>query len=66
MKRTKITKKVVIYNKEGDAIKEKDVTNIPWIMIYPRAIEILSSSLHGVDWKVIVEPVRKTQTNDKG
>ncbi len=65
MKRTKITKKIVIYSKEGDIIKEVDVTNIPWIMIYPRAVEILSSSLYGYKWKVIVEPV-EIETNDKG
>ena len=52
----KVTKTIIIYNKEGVNIKEVDVSELNWVLTYTRAIQILASSLHGVRWKIIVEP----------
>ncbi len=46
----KVTKTIVIYNKEGVNIKEVDVSNLNWLLTYTRAIQILTSSLYGVRW----------------
>lgn len=52
----KVTKTIVIYNKEGVSIKEVDVSELNWVLTYTRAIQILASSLHGVRWEILVKP----------
>ena len=51
----KVTKTIVIYNKEGVSIKEVDVSELNWVLTYTRAIQILASSLHGVRWEILVK-----------
>lgn len=52
----KVTKTIIIYNEEGVIIKEVDVSNLNWILIYAKAIQILASSLYGVRWEILVKP----------
>ena len=52
----KVTKTIVIYNKEGVNIKEVDVSHLPWVLAYANAVRILASSLHGVRWEISVKP----------
>ena len=52
----KVTKTIIIYNKEDVNIKEVDVSNLNWVLTYTRAIQILASSLHGFRWEISVKP----------
>lgn len=52
----KVTKTIIIYNKEGVNIKEVDVSHLPWVLIYANAIRLLASSLYGVRWEILVKP----------
>ena len=52
----KVTKTIIIYNKEGVNIKEVDVSHLPWVLAYSKAIQILASSLYGVRWEILVKP----------
>jgi hypothetical protein len=52
----KVTKTIVIYNKEGVNIKEVDVSHLNWLLVYARASQILASSLYGFRWEISVKP----------
>ena len=54
--KNKVTKTILIYNKEDVIIKEVDVSNLNWLLIYAKASQILASSLYGYRWEILVKP----------
>jgi hypothetical protein len=56
MKNLKVTKTIVLYNKDDEAIKQIDVSNFTWKMIYVKAVIAHQVSIYSAYWRIIVEP----------
>jgi hypothetical protein len=56
MKTLKVIKTIVIYDKDGQIVKEIDVTGLPWKLIWLKAVRALQTSLRGDHWTVVSKP----------
>ncbi len=54
-----VTETIVIYDNKGKAIKEVDVTGLPWKLQYSKALWALQTSFYGDSWTIITKPKPK-------